>query len=212
MPNTKYTPLEDTLESVNLPPYELNDLNTAEADPDKASSSSDFSDVEATNQPTPVSEDSQALFNSKEDEFEKSYPFKVKSSTIEEGVVRFHYFPKHGIERFRKVIEDKIQYITQSSSCSSCSSCSPFAVGYFDQKKDLISISSDQDLLECIHWYNVNNRYHPSAIKLITYDIRNHAEVAKQYKKRKREKCEIIVASVLLFLFFFVIAICAYFS
>ena len=56
MSNTKYTPLEDKPESVNLPPYELNDLNTPEVDPYQESGSSTY-DGDETSQPTRVNED-----------------------------------------------------------------------------------------------------------------------------------------------------------
>ena len=192
MSNTKYTPLEDDAESVNLPPYELNTLKSPEVDPYQTSKST-FSDSEATSHPTSAVAHFLDQFSSwMQDEFEKSYSFKIKSATIDEGVFRFHYFPKKGIEGFRKVIENKIEYTTQSSSCS------PFAIGYFDQHNDLITINNDQDLLECIHWNNVTYHKSPSAIKLISYDIRNHATVAKQFKMAEKRKCAIIGVSVVL--------------
>ena len=208
MSNTKYTPLEDTPESVNLPPYELNDLNNPEIDTSQEGGSSTY-DGDESSQPTPVNEDILDLFSRrKEDEFEKSYSFKIKSSIIEERAFRLYYFPKHGIEGFRKQIDEKIQYTTQSSSSI------PFAIGYFDQYKDLITISNDQDLLGCVHWNNITHHYQSHAIQLIVYDIRNHSAVAKQYKNAKMRKCGIIGGSVvlsILLVVFLILGIVAFF-
>ena len=122
-------------------------------------------------------------------------------------MISFHYFPIKGIKEFRKIIENKIEDTTQSSIFF------PFAIGYFDQNNDLIAIRNNQDLLKCIN-FNLNKNQTPSDIKLIIYDIKNHAAVAKEFKMAKKREHAIIGGLVALsvLLFFFFIGMCSYFS
>ncbi|CAH2355495.1 hypothetical protein CLIB1423_27S00892 [[Candida] railenensis] len=163
----------------SLPPY--SNLNTPGAYANQAI------------QFTHVSKHTLDLFSSKNtNEFDKAYSFRIKSSINKERVFRLHYFPKHGIEGFRKLIDEKIQYTTQSLSST------PFAIGYFDQYKDLITISIDQDLLGCVHWNNLSFPNRIRAIQLIVYDIKNHSSVVEQFKREEMLKRAIICCSVVL--------------
>lgn len=138
------------------------------------------------------------------EDLDKAYPFKVNSLIVDERTFRFPYPPKNGLGKLVKYILDKIHYATHDSTDH------VFSLGYFDDSGELITMTSDEDLLECVHSFNLNNKLSKD-ILLMAYKIEDHSQIVKEIKGKKQRQLN-IARAICLLVFFFYLPLTFYFS
>ncbi|CAH2355493.1 hypothetical protein CLIB1423_27S00848 [[Candida] railenensis] len=166
-------------ESQHLLPLTFNDLSDANND-DTDCHSGYLGEGTGTTESISLKDRLHNLFYfQRHEDLDKAYPFKVNSLIVEERSFRFQYPPKNGLEKLVRYILDKIHYSTQDSSDH------VFSLGYFDDSGELITITSDEDLLECVHSFNLNNKLSKD-ILLMAYKNEDHLQIVKEIKRKKQ--------------------------
>lgn len=191
---TKYSPLEG--EDADLPAYEpaeatINQVGNAPVEPMEFEIEED--EVEAEN-PSLVAFFKNVVSKIFQVDFDKAYSFKVRSHIIEARNFRFNYPPRNGFEKLKKYIQDKLHYtLNQEIPLHTIS------IGYEDESRLLISITTDNDLLECTRYF-AEKKYR--FIKLHVFETGEHLTLAKKLKKRHhKEIAAICVGFGILFTF-----------
>lgn len=114
---------------------------------------------------------------------EALFVFKFKSPAIEGRVYRISIKPLEGVEKLRELIDGKL-HTKDYESLRVSKEEGVYAVSYVDDEGDIISITSDDDLLDCV---KINQALDNDKADLYIHNANEHAPVneIKQLKKKK---------------------------
>ncbi|KAI5954690.1 hypothetical protein KGF54_002466 [Candida jiufengensis] len=121
----------------------------------------------------------------KEPEEEVSFIFKFRSPAIEGRVHRITLKASDGIEKLRDLINSKLNEKDYQITGEE------FAISYIDDEGDIVSITSDNDLVECIR---INLKLQNEKADLYLHNPNNHASIdeIKPLKKVNKTSNSII--------------------
>ncbi|KAI5949022.1 hypothetical protein KGF57_004984 [Candida theae] len=133
------------------------------------------------------------------------YIFKFKSPAIEGRVHRITLKPSDGVLLLRKLIHSKLNdndfaklnvskpNATEEDSSSSLARNEEVAVSYIDDEGDVVSITTDTDLIECVR---INKRLGNEKADLYLHNPHSHPSVEEVKSVRRGNKPEPLVTGI----------------
>lgn len=121
-------------------------------------------------------------------DLQKPVDFKVQSSYLECRTIRLKYRTRHGFDRFKADIGDKLQVSLHRDI-----DVAAFALGYVDSCGDLISVTCEQDLLECAA--HAKKQAGEAGAVLLAYDENDHIATAERVKEEWRTQHSSLVTN-----------------
>jgi hypothetical protein len=121
-------------------------------------------------------------------DLQKPIDFKVQSSYFECRTLRLKYRTRHGFDRFKADIGDKLQVSLHREF-----DVAAFVLGYVDSCGDLISVTCEQDLLECAA--HAKKQADNADAVLLAYDAKEHMATAARVKEEWRAQNSSLVTN-----------------
>lgn len=128
-------------------------------------------------------------FNNSTNPTDLPYTFKFKSPAIEGRVHRISLKPSEGVAKLRSLMDSKLykkdfEYLRVVKNDQEGES---YAISYIDDEGDIVSITSDSDLIDCV---KINQQLNNDKADLYIHNPHEHAPVDEMKIKSKQSKGE----------------------
>lgn len=122
-----------------------------------------------------------------------TFTFKFKSPAIQGRVHRVTVKPTDSLNELRSVIDDKLHHKDLELLQSTKSGDGAYAISYVDDEGDVVSITSDNDLRDCIR---INQQLDNDKADLYLHNAHEPAPVNNLVQSRKQQESNEIIPGV----------------